>query len=66
MSRRLKVVVAHHEKVIADTLCIVLNQSNVDATSAYSGVSGVELVLATQPDVAILCIVPGHYDATVW
>ena len=62
MSRRLKVVVAHHEKVIADTLCIVLNQSNVDATSAYSGVSGVELVLATQPDVAILCIVPAHYD----
>lgn len=62
MARRLKVVVAHHEKVIADTLCMVLNQSNVDATAAYSGVSGVELVLASQPDVAILCIVPAHYD----
>jgi hypothetical protein len=60
MSRKLKVVVAHHEKVIADTLAIVLRQSNVEVATAYTGVSGLELVLSTNPDVAILCIVPTY------
>lgn len=34
----------------------------MDATPAYSGVSGLELVLSTNPDLAILCIVPAYDD----
>ena len=62
MPRKLKGVVAHHEKVIADTLTMILRRSNMDATPAYSGVSGLELVLSTNPDLAILCIVPAYDD----
>jgi len=32
----------------------------MDATPAYSGVSGLELALSTNPDLAILCIVPAY------
>jgi len=60
MPRKLKVVIAHHEKVIADTLCTILAQSNVDAAAAYTGVSGLERVLSTNPDAALLCIVPAY------
>jgi CheY-like chemotaxis protein len=60
MPRKLKVVVAHHEKVIADTLASVVEHANVDAKTAYSGVAAVELVLSTKPDLALLCIVPAH------
>jgi hypothetical protein len=57
MPRRLKVVIAHHEKVSADTFAMILQQSNADAIAAYSNVSGLEVVLSTNPDLAILCIV---------
>jgi hypothetical protein len=62
MPRKLKVVIAHHEKAIADAFGkAILPQCNVDAKTAYSGVSGLELVLSTNPDVAILCIVPAYH-----
>jgi two-component SAPR family response regulator len=62
MPRKLKVVVAHHEKLIVDTVVMILKQVNVDAIAAHSGVSALELVLSTSPDVAILCIVPSSLD----
>src|ERR1700760_1229075 len=62
MPRKLKIVVAHHEKVIADTLVIILRQSNADAVAAYSGTSALDAVLTTDPDLAILCIVPAFRD----
>jgi hypothetical protein len=60
MPRKLNVVIAHHEKPIADILVMVLKQSSVDAAAAYSGVDALKLVLSTHPDVAILCIVPAY------
>jgi CheY-like chemotaxis protein len=63
MPRKLKVVFAHHEKVIVDTYQMVLQQSNVDIKAAHSGVSALEHVLSMKPDIAILCIVPdAHAD----
>jgi hypothetical protein len=62
MPRRLKVVNLHHEKVVADTLATILRQCNADATATYSNVSGLEVVLSTNPDLAILCIVPAYHD----
>lgn len=63
MPRKLKAVIAHHEKIIADTLCKILQLHNMDAAAAYSGLSGLEAVLSTNPDLAILCIVPaGPHD----
>jgi CheY-like chemotaxis protein len=53
MPRKLNVVIAHHEKVMADTLAMVLKQANVDAAAAYSGIDALELVLSTHPDVAV-------------
>src|SRR5579883_1832519 len=38
-----KVLVADDERVIADTLSIILNQSGFDATAVYSGEKAVEL-----------------------
>ena len=62
LPRKVKVVIAHPEKVIADTLGIILQHANVDAKAAYSGVSAVELVLLTKPDLAVMSIVPAHRD----
>ena len=62
MPRKLKVVVAHHEPVLADTLTKILTINDVEVVAAYSGVSGLELALSTNPDVAILCIVPAGYS----
>ena len=62
MPRKLKVLVAHHERVVADTLVMVMHQVNVEAVAAYSGIAALELALSANPDVAILCIVPSHLD----
>lgn len=61
MPRKMKVVITHHEKVIADTLAMILRQSNVEATAVYANSAAIELILSTNPDLVILCIVP-FYD----
>ncbi len=48
-----KVLVADDERVIADTLVIILNQSGFEATAAYSGTSAVEMAKTLQPDMLI-------------
>src|SRR5450755_2305095 len=48
-----KVLVADDERVIADTLAIILNQSGFDATAVYSGEKAVEAARAMQPDMLI-------------
>ncbi|WP_109484560.1 hypothetical protein [Occallatibacter savannae] len=58
MPRKMKVVITHHEKVIADTLATILRQSNVDATAFYANSAAIEPILSIKPDIAILCIVP--------
>lgn len=48
-----KVLVADDERVIADTLAIILNQSGFDATAVYSGEKAVEMAKSLQPDMLI-------------
>lgn len=48
-----KVLVADDERVIADTLAIILNQSGFQATAVYSGEKAVEAAQSLQPDMLI-------------
>lgn len=48
-----KVLVVDDEKVIADTLVIILNRNGFEATAAYSGESAVELAQSLQPEMII-------------
>ena len=48
-----KVLVADDERVIADTLAMILNQSGFDARAVYSGEKALELVPAFEPDMLI-------------
>lgn len=52
-SAKPKVLVADDERVIADTLAIILNQSGFDATAVYSGEKAVEAAKALQPEMLI-------------
>lgn len=46
-------MVADDEKVIADTLAIILNQNGYDASAVYTGTAAVEKAKATRPDLVI-------------
>lgn len=48
-----KVLVADDERVIADTLAMILNQSGFDARAVYSGETALELASSFQPDMLI-------------
>lgn len=48
-----KVLVADDERVIADTLAIILNQSGFDAKAVYSGESAVEVSESWRPNMLI-------------
>jgi CheY-like chemotaxis protein len=48
-----KVLVANDERVIADTLAMILNQSGFDARAVYSGEKALELVPTFEPDMLI-------------
>lgn len=48
-----KVLVADDERVIADTLAIILNQSGFEATAVYSGEKAVETAQTLRPDMLI-------------
>ena len=50
---RRKVLVVDDEKVIADTLAIILNQNGYDASAVYSGKSAVERAQEVVPDLVI-------------
>lgn len=52
-SARPKVLVADDERVIADTLAIILNQSGFDATAVYSGEHALETANRLRPDMLI-------------
>jgi CheY-like chemotaxis protein len=52
-SAKRKVLVADDERVIADTLAMILNQSGFDARAVYSGEKAVELAPAFKPDMLI-------------
>ena len=48
-----KVLVADDERVIADTLAMILNQSGFEARAVYSGEKAVELAATFKPDMLI-------------
>jgi CheY-like chemotaxis protein len=48
-----KVLVADDEKVIADTLAMILNQSGFQARAVYSGEQALELAPEFKPDMLI-------------
>jgi CheY-like chemotaxis protein len=48
-----KVLVADDEKIIADTLAMILNQSGFDARAVYSGEMAIELAPIFQPTMLI-------------
>jgi len=48
-----KVLVVDDERVIADTLAIILNQHGFEAAAVYTGTAAVERARNTQPDLII-------------
>jgi len=52
-SAKPRVLVADDERVIADTLSMILNQSGFEARAAYSGEKALELAAAFAPDMLI-------------
>lgn len=48
-----KVLIADDERVIADTLAMILNQSGFTARAVYSGETAVELAREFQPEMLI-------------
>jgi CheY-like chemotaxis protein len=48
-----KVLVADDERVIADTLAIILNQHGYDASAVYTGTAAVERARSVRPDLVI-------------
>src|SRR5512142_1168691 len=48
-----KVLVVDDERVIADTLAIILNQHGYDASAVYTGYGAVERARAVRPDLII-------------
>jgi len=52
-STRPRVLVVDDERVIADTLAIILNQSGFDAAAVYTGSDAVERARKEKPDLVI-------------
>lgn len=48
-----KVLVVDDERVIADTLAIILNQSGFEASAVYTGTDAVEKAQSHEPDLII-------------
>jgi CheY-like chemotaxis protein len=48
-----RVLIVDDERVIADTLAMILNQHGFDARAAYSGEIALEISLSLRPDILI-------------
>lgn len=55
----LKVLIADDERVIANTLTLILNTSGYDAQAVYSGEKALELARELNPDVLICDVILG-------
>ena len=53
MAQKPKVLVVDDERVIADTLAIILNQNGFDASAVYTGKDAVEQARQQKPDLVI-------------
>jgi CheY-like chemotaxis protein len=61
-SRKPKVLVADDERVIADTLTMILNQSGFDARAVYSGETALEIAATFQPDMLISDVIMANLN----
>jgi len=52
-----KVLVVDDERIIADTLAMILNQSGFDANAVYSGEKAVETASTFRPDMLITDVI---------
>ncbi len=52
-----KVLVVDDERVIADTLAMILNQSGFDARAVYSGETAVDMASTITPDMLITDVI---------
>ena len=61
-SAKPKVLVADDERVIADTLAMILNQSGFEARAVYSGERALELAVSFSPDMLISDVIMGDLN----
>jgi DNA-binding response OmpR family regulator len=54
-----RVLVADDERVIADSLTMILNQSGFDARAVYSGEQAIELAMSFKPEMLISDVIMG-------
>lgn len=54
---RTRVLVADDERIIADTLTIILRQNGYDATAVYGGMEALETARSWQPDLLLADVV---------
>jgi CheY-like chemotaxis protein len=54
-----RVLVVDDERVIADTLAIILNQNGFDASAVYTGTAAVDRARETKPDLIISDVMNG-------
>ena len=54
-----RVLIADDERVIADTLAVILNQSGFEARAVYSGEKAVEVAVDFKPGMLILDVIMG-------
>ncbi len=59
---KIKVLIADDERVIADTLAMILNQDGFDARAVYSCVKALELAPSFQPDMLISDVIMSELD----
>ena len=57
-----RVLIVDDERMIADTLAIILNQNGFDATVAYSGEQAVELALGLKPAMLLSDVIMGRMN----
>jgi CheY-like chemotaxis protein len=54
---KLRVLVVDDERVIADTLAIILNKAGYNASAAYTGNQAVDLARSEKPDLVITDVI---------
>lgn len=59
---KIRVLIVDDERLIADTLAIILNQHGFEASVAYSGEQAVELALGLKPAMLLSDVIMGQMN----
>src|SRR5947209_19463170 len=62
ISPKPRVLIVDDEKMIADTLALILNQNGFEATVAYSGEQAVEVALGLKPAMLLSDVIMGQMN----